>query len=613
MAAVFERTPGRTRAPRWGAAVALLLCALVLAPAAARAAVMADAAPGVSTQTLTLDDCVFIALENNPGLQSKLAVLNKVEGDVMVDRSRFFSHWDVLASFERIDGTLNKTYYPAFNPAPVSSFGAASIGTVSSGGSGGLDLAGLSSSDIESLTGVSSSEIAGLASQFGVDLSQFGLRPLPQATPAERVALERSLERSAQAPIVIDTPLGPISVSDEQQAQIQEMIRNSVLNTSSESAADRNYSQNTMSLRYSRRLMEWGKDPVSEVGIRANRRLAIFNYEQELRNVLSDLRSTFYTVLLKEKQIDERVGLLEAYEKKLRDLQLRYEVAQDVPMIDVLTAELDVLNERLRINTLQNDLVSLKLDLLKLLGRPLGADVTLVGEPPDLKQFAFSLNEIVDLTMENSYQISYLRQELGEEERALRDIDRSYKPVYSAKAGFEDKRTSLGFTINNSDNTYGLDMGVESWNNLPAPGTSSIFSTSSSSSNESNKYLGMSVSWVLDDNMKRKGITKKQLEEINEMKADLQDQVQAEELSVRNAYQDMLEAVQQLEIQESRMNISRRRLEITRKLREFGKVQEFQLDSYRSQFFNDQDNYFKAQETVITAQENLRKIMGVFE
>lgn len=601
--------------PRLRRAVWMLLaCALVLfAPGAALAAESPAGQAQPPTITLTLNDCILLALDNNPGLQEKLAVLNKVEGDVMVDRSRFFSHWDVLASFERKDGTLNKTYYPGFNPAPVSSFGAASIGTVSSGGSGGLDIGGLSTEDIESLTGVSTSEIASLASQFGVDLSQFGMRPLPQATPAQRVAAQRAMERAAQAPIVIDTPLGPITISDEQQAQIQELIRNSVLNTSSESAAGRNYSENTMSIRYSRRLMEWGKDPVSEVGIRANRRLAIFNYEQEMRNVLSDLRRTFYTSLLKEKQISERFALLEAYEKKHRDLQLRYEVAQDVPMIDVLTAELDVLNERLRINTLENDLVALKLDLLKLLGQPLGANIKLNGEPPDLKQFAFSMNDIVKLTMDNSYQISYLKQELTEEERELRDISRSYKPVYSGKAGFEDKRTSLGFSINNSDNTYGLDMGIEQWGNLPSSSSASSLFSTGSNSNDNNKYLGVSVSWVLDDNMKRKGITKKQLEEINEMKAQLQAQAQAEELSVRNAYQDLLEAVQQLEIQEDRMNISRRRLDITRKLREFGKVQEFQLDSYRSQFFSDQDRYFEAQETVIKAQETLRKIMGVFE
>ena len=612
MAAVHARNPVMPRQRR--AIWMLLTCALLLcAPGAAAAAEAPAGQAQPPTITLTLNDCILLALENNPGLKEKLAALNKVEGDVMSDRSRFFSHWDVLASFERKDGTLNKTYYPAFNPVPVSSFGAASIGTVSTGGSGGLDIGGLSASDIESLTGVSTSQIASLASQYGVDLSQFGLRPLPQATPAQRVAAQRALERAAQAPIVIDTPLGPITISDEQQAQIQELIRNSVLNTSSESAAGRNYSENTMSIRYSRRLMEWGKDPVSEVGIRANRRLAIFNYEQELRSVLSDLRRTFYTSLLKEKQIQERFALLEAYEKKHRDLQLRYEVAQDVPMIDVLTAELDVLNERLRINTLENDLVALKLDLLKLLGQPLGANVKLDGEPPDLKQFAFSMDDIVKLTMDNSYQISYLKQELTEEERELRDISRSYKPVYSGKAGFEDKRTSLGFSINNSDNTYGLDMGIEQWGNLPSSSSASSLFSTGSSSNDNNKYLGVSVSWVLDDNMKRKGITKKQLEEINEMKAQLEAQAQAEELSARNAYQDLIEAVQQLEIQEDRMNISRRRLDITRKLREFGKVQEFQLDSYRSQFFSDQDRYFEAQETVIKAQETLRKIMGVFE
>ena len=570
---------------------------------------------------LTLDDCLRVATESNPGLEELRASQRAITGDIWIDKSRFGDHVDVSASFSRKDGNFQKDYFPTHHPQAVGSAGSASLGVESLAGLGGADLSSFSTSDLESLTGFSTTDISSLASQYGVDLSQFGFKRAgdgPTATPAERMVQRKMAERSAADPIVIDTPLGPITITDEQQDQIQDLLRESFVSSSSTSGPA-NEADNRLSMRYSRRLAEWGKKPVSREGIESNIRLAEFNYLKEERNVLSEVRRKFYTILLKQKQIRERETLKAAYEEKLDHQQKRYEVAKDVPMIDVLTAELDVLNEQLRINTLDKDLSTLKLELLQLLGKPLSRDLSLVGEPPNLDEFRYDdVNEIVQLTMQNSYQVSYLVAELAEEERKLLDINRDYKPKYAAKFGVEDRRSMLGLSVNQSDNTYGLDMGVEHHMNLTTGSSvssslSSILGGSGSSTTNNNIYVGLTVDYLLDDNIKKDGLIKKKTEKIAEMQAQLEQQMQEEELTARQAYEEWFEAKLELDLQRERMNISLRRLEITRKLREFGKVPEYQLDSYRNQFFSDQDRYFSAQEAVITAQENIRKIMGVFD
>lgn len=581
--------------------------------------------PPDGTEVLTLENCMAIAIHNNPGLQQKLSALNSVAGDELIDKSRFFSHVDMLASFSKANGNILKTYYPTYNPMPVSPTGSAALGTTSlsssTGGGGSSALSGLSADTIQSLTGMNVSDIAGLAAQYGVDLSQFGFKPAntistppvvsPQASPAENAMQSRSAELAAQAQrqadLTIGTPFGNITIDDNQILNL--------LNGGQSNTTPGQYVDNRVSIRYSRRLLEWGQDPISQVGIRSNRRIAIFNYQQELRNLLADVRKNFFLILLKQQQIEDRKVLLAAYIKTHEDKKTRYEVAKDVQMIDVLTAELDVLNEEFRINNLENDLLNKKMELLKLMGRPIGSRFTLAGRPPDLESFEFGIDDIVQLTKDNSYQVAYLREEIGESQRELGDLKRDYLPKYTAKAGFEDRRSNMGFTLNNSNNTYGLDFGAEQHLNLPneSDNTNTVTSLLTGAHPRNNNYfLNFAVNWQIDDNMKSEGLTLKQMENLNKMKSQLTDQELTEELQAREAWQTLLEAVDQLRIQQRTLDISDRRLEITRKLREFGKVTDYQVDNYRTQYFNDQDRLFSAQESVITAQENLRKIMGVF-
>jgi len=596
---------------------------------------------------LTINDCIDIAVENNQDLLIKLAILNSVEGDRMIDRSRFYSHVDFIGEFSRSQGSLSKTYAPSYNPQSVASLGTldtSSYDFSSGGGSGGFDAS--------SLAGVDMSQVSSLAAQYGIDISQYLQRRAPQ-TAADRYTLSsglRSTQRTAslspedfrelmyqhqQAHGLFNTDLSPAmkrvmanrtASSDAGEDfctsigvpagtpffdQCVDSYDNAIdsINPFSSSSSDRLRSNNMVAVRYSQRLFEFGKDSSSSEQIRANRRLGMHNYQEKLREVISEVRTAFYTVILKKQQIETRQKLLGEYEEKLWQQQKRFEIAKDVPRIDVLTAELDVLNERNRINTLKSDLLDKRYDLLRLLDKPLDVNVQLVG---DLQSLDYSIEDVVELTKEHSFHVKYLEEEYKEDLREFDELAWDYKPILSASFGYENRRTAIGLTLNNANQTYGMDLGVAQYINLPSE--SSTFSLSSSSEESNRNYsFSSGFTWNLYDNTHRKGIKKKHLEKLNEARLDLEQQREVEELNARKAYNGLIEARERLQIQQEIVDNAHRRLEITRKLREYGKVNEYQLDTYRDNFFTQQDRLFSEQENLIKAQEQVRRVMGVFE
>ena len=85
------------------------------------------------------------------------------------------------------------------------------------------------------------------------------------------------------------------------------------------------------------------------------------------------------------------------------------------------------------------------------------------------------------------------------------------------------------------------------------------------------------------------------------------------ELNVRKSYQSMLEAQERQRIQEERVRIARRRLEINQILKEKGQADETLLENFRTQFFNEQDRLFQDQATYIRRIAALRRQIGYFE
>ena len=112
-------------------------------------------------------------------------------------------------------------------------------------------------------------------------------------------------------------------------------------NIGSDNANDDNY---TLSATITQRILEFGKDNPIDITLRAEQRQALFDYENRVAWVFSQVRRAFLFIKLKERQIAARSRLLEQFEHQSKIKQQRMEAGNLSVKIEVLTARLNVLN-----------------------------------------------------------------------------------------------------------------------------------------------------------------------------------------------------------------------------------------------------------------------------
>ena len=69
------------------------------------------------------------------------------------------------------------------------------------------------------------------------------------------------------------------------------------------------------------------------------------------------------------------------------------------------------------------------------------------------------------------------------------------------------------------------------------------------------------------------------------------------------------EQKEQLEILKRRVDIAKKRFEINEKLKEFGKIDDNQLETFRQSFFNQQNALYSGQDSLIRAEEDIKKYL----
>ncbi|MHC4097830.1 MAG: TolC family protein [Planctomycetota bacterium] len=116
-------------------------------------------------------------------------------------------------------------------------------------------------------------------------------------------------------------------------------------------------------------ILEYGKDNPLDINLRAEQRQVLFNYEDKVTSILSQVRRALFFIKLKEQQINTRQELLKEFKKQYEVKQQRMQVGNLSVKIEVLTAKLNVLNEETRINTLKRQMFNRKMDLLQLCSR----------------------------------------------------------------------------------------------------------------------------------------------------------------------------------------------------------------------------------------------------
>jgi len=354
-------------------------------------------------------------------------------------------------------------------------------------------------------------------------------------------------------------------------------------------------------LRFSQRLFEFGPHAPQEIQLRAELRQAVYGYEEKVYETLARVWEVFHLILLQDQQIALRTASRDNFQVILRRQTERAE-KQLASEEDKLEAELNVLDEDVQINKLRRQQFSNKMELLRLVGRPIGTDVQIEGQADT---FSLSQDEAVALALRNDVQIALREEQLAEQRRVVGEISWEYSPDISLRAGVEDGRRSAGMTVDRQNKTWGVDM------------TSDFEVVEDEDLGERREdtqwFTHVEASIPILAGGSRLGREALEKARLRQREEDLRDLRAGVELRVRQAYQSMLEADEEQRLQQQRVGIARRRLEINQALKEKALADEAKLEQVRTQFFNAQVSLFNNQSTYIRRQAELRRLMGYVE
>ena len=356
-------------------------------------------------------------------------------------------------------------------------------------------------------------------------------------------------------------------------------------------------------------LLEIGKDNPVDVSLREIERQALFRYEAAVTDVLSEVRLTFFTILLKQQQLAARGKLRDEFTARY-DRIVSLEALQRVLEVDVLTAKLNVLNEESRINALKKEIQRQKMDLSHAMGLPLEmSDFDLAGGPEKLE---LSPEGAVSVAWRRSTRIAWARVAVFEQDRVVRQLIWDWLPDVHMQVGKSGSLGSVGVDFESVDGVYGT-----------RPFAERVVGGRNDRSFEIDPTLlgpgGLGWSWNVDltlpifSGLERTGRYKREKAFLERNRHLLCDVISLTERDASKAYQTVLEEAKETDILEETVRISKERFRVQERLKELGEVTDDELETFRERFFSDQDAYFVQQIRLVEAQERLRREMRYFE
>jgi len=364
------------------------------------------------------------------------------------------------------------------------------------------------------------------------------------------------------------------------------------------------------------RILEYGKDNPIDVALRRKQRDALFDYEDALAGVFSDVRRAFYFVLLKQQQIATREELLQEFQKQYERKQQRLDAGNLSVKHEVLTARLNVLNEKTRINSLQREQFNRQMELLRLIGLCVGADaVQFIGKPDSFGLNGFDMDAMVALSLSQSSQIALAEVLVSEQKRVLDQLKYEYFPDVRIMAGYQDRNGRVGIDLGNQNDTWGMDLYgqgglVEEHQHLDGIG---LFGAEERLAGpERGSFTGVQMRIPVFEGRARQGRRIENQAYLLRLKAALADSKDLIELSVRQRYRLLLEQQYQVTLAKENVAIERERFSIQEQLRDVGRVDDDSFERFRENFFRAQDTLFVQQVLLVQFQEDLREAIRLF-
>lgn len=370
--------------------------------------------------------------------------------------------------------------------------------------------------------------------------------------------------------------------------------------------------------KITQRILEFGKDNPIDVGFREEQRHALFNYENTVAGVFSDVRKAFFIIRLKEQQVRTRQELLKQFEKQHEIKKLRMEKHNLSTKMQVLTASLNVLEERSAINTLEREKFDSKVDLLRLIGLPVGADkVEFEGQMDRFGLDEFDMDGMIRLALAQSTSVALAEAEVAEQQRVVHQLRYEYTPDLRLNGGYQDENGKVGAELLNEQDTWGLDV----FGQPKVPGLKEERTRSLGIYRDEVDVRGPDPGWFaglqlripITEGGQRTGKQIKAKAVLRRLIAALEDEKDLIERDVRKRYKELTEQRFQRDLQQTRVDIESQRLAIQTQQRDIGAIDDDALERFRRDFFLHQNGLLIEQEELIRFQEDLRLAIRFFK
>jgi outer membrane protein TolC len=382
---------------------------------------------------------------------------------------------------------------------------------------------------------------------------------------------------------------------------------------------DRSRDASWMGATIRQTILEWGKDNPIDVTLRNDQRRALFDYENRVADVFSRVRKAFLFILLKEQQITARRELLKQFEAQARIKQQRMDANNLSTKIEVLTAQSNVLNERVQINQLEREKFNRKTELLRLVGLPVGANrVEFTGTMDRFGLEGFDMDAMIRLALAQDSDLAFREAVVAEQGRAMHQLRYEYFPDLRFVGGYQDESGRVGAEVRNDNRgTWGLDVvgepriagsgdnGEERLGLFP-PGVDL-------GGPDPGWFAGVQLGIPITEGGARTGREIKARAIWRAAGAAVEDRKDRVELAVRQGHMALSEQKFQVDLAQENVNIEKERFQIKEELRDAGKITDDELETFRTKFFDAQDSLFVQQGRLVEAQEDLRLFIRYFE
>jgi outer membrane protein TolC len=221
------------------------------------------------------------------------------------------------------------------------------------------------------------------------------------------------------------------------------------------------------------------------------------------------------------------------------------------------------------------------------------------------------LEKVVSLALQRSPVIVKNRAEVAEQARRLRQLKWEYGPNIGAMAGWKDSLNAAGMEIHGDSGAYKVSAFTESHSDLIDRRFGDGFPLLGQ--DEEGVFAQVSIGLPLFQGLEHEGRRRQETGLLEEKEHLLRGSIDAVELTVRKAYQTLLERRQDVEILKETVTISRERLRVQERLKELGNISDNELETFRNRYFQDQDVFFTQQIGLVEAQEELRRAARWFE